>query len=280
MADSDGSTDMKTDIRGFQPLVLSHRPDFQEILTCVLNISKSEARTYEALLRQQNADVNTLADKLDRSANTVREQLSALQEKRLVIRDTRITEQGRYYTYEALAPTEAKQMLHEVIEQWAIYVSNRLDDLADNPMGDPITYRSATASDSTATVPQQLLHGEHPSLRDIATYVFGLKGPVLKQYLALLDYPGSTARELAEAQDLARSTVSGRLNVLQERGLACPVGREIENSARIAYEYVPRPLDEVKSAMKNQLDGEKNQLEGEWTEHAKQTVDEFYESVE
>jgi predicted transcriptional regulator len=273
MDDSDESADMESDIHGFQPLVLSHRPDFREILTCVLNISKSEARTYEALLRQQNADVNTLADELDRSANTVREQLSALQEKRLVIRDTRITEEGRYYTYEALAPTEAKQMLHEVIDQWVIYVSNRIDDLGGNPLGDPITYRSAAASDSTATVPQQLLHGERPSLQNIATCVFGLKGPVLKQYLALLDHPGSTARELAEAQDLARSTVSGRLNVLQDRGLACPVGREIENSARIAYEYVPRPLDEVTTAMKDQL-------EGEWAEHVQQTVDEFYESIE
>jgi predicted transcriptional regulator len=279
MDDSDESTDMESDIRGFQPLMLSHRPDFREILSCVLNVSKSEVRTYEALLRQQNADVSTLADELDRSVNTVREQLWTLQEKQLVIRDTRITKQGRHYTYEPIAPAEAKQMLHETIEQWAIYVSNRIDDLADNPMGDPITYRSAAASDSTATVPQQLLHGERPSLRDIATCVFGLKGPVLKQYLALLDHPGSTARELAEAQDLARSTVSGRLNVLQDRGLACPVAREIENSTRIAYEYVPRPLDEVKTAMRDRLDGEKNQLEGEWTEYAKQTVDEFYESV-
>ena len=262
---------MEPNARAFRSLMLSYRPEFGEILTCVLNVSKSEARTYEALYRHQNVDVHTLANELNRSKNTVREQLSALQKKCLVARDTRITKQGRHYTYAPFPPSDSKEMLLETIKTWKIYVSNRIEHLADDPMGDAIRFRSTATSDSTANVPKQLLHGEHPALQCIATCVFGMKGPVLKQYLHLLDHPENTAREIAAVQGLARSTVSSRLNILQDRGLACPVGREIETGTRMAYEYIPRPWEEVKPAMKDQL-------EKEWVEHVEKTVDDFYQT--
>ena len=271
MDDLDEVSDMESDAHGFQPMALSYRPNFREILICILNVGESEVRTYEILLRKQSADVNTLAEEIDRSVNTVREQLSSLQDKWLVTRDTRVTKQGRHYTYEPVSPVESKQMLLETIKPWTVYVSNRIEHLTDNSVGDPMQFRhSTTASNSSANVPQQLLHGEHPSLHTIATYVFGMKGPVLKQYLVLLDHPGSTARELAQVQGLARSTVSGRLNALQKQGLACPVGREIETGARMAYEYTPRPWNEVKTEMKGQVNDD-------WSEHVEQTIGEFYQ---
>jgi predicted transcriptional regulator len=278
MHDFDENADTTSDPRGFQQLMLSHEPDLLEILNCVLNITNSQIRTYLALLRNQNADIDTLADELGRSGNTVREHLAVLQENQLVIRDARIMEDGRYYTYEAVTPDEAKPTLHKVVKHWIAHVSDRIDSLKENPTGDPIQYRSgaATVSDNTTdldnftagSATRKILHDETPSLRSISTCVFGLSGPLLKLYLALLKHPRSTAQELAEVQDYARSTVAGRLNDLQDWGLARPAGREIETGNRMAYEYIPRPLDEVKTAMKTQL-------HKEWNEHTHDCIEEF-----
>jgi predicted transcriptional regulator len=232
------------DSSGFQDFTLSHEPDLLMILKSVMSVTKSEARTYIILLHQQNADVQTLADELDRSPNTVREQLDVLREKRLITRDTRIAKRGKYYTYQAPSLAEAKSMLHDAVDRWVVNASDCVDCLEDYPTDGPL------------------------SLRTVTKVAFGFERPVMECYLALLEHPRCTARELAKIRNLARSTVSGRLNVLQDRGLTRPTAREIGTGTRIAYEYVPRPLDEVKEAMKEQLQ------EG-WIEYAHRCIDEF-----
>jgi predicted transcriptional regulator len=254
----------ETDSRGFQQLSLSHSPDFAEVLMCVLDVPESEARTYLALSQHQSADVYTLAEELDRSSNRVREHLSLLEEKELTARDTRITKQGKHYTYQVLPTTNMRSTLHALIKDWNGYVSDRINSLGEHPIDEPFKYRAVSATASMAITPSED-YGDTLSVRNIMTGMFGLELPLMKLYLALLGHPGSTAPELAEIQNFARSTVSGRLNDLQDRGLACPAPREIDGT--MAYEYVPRPLDEVQNAMHDQLE--------EWIEHAHQSVEEF-----
>lgn len=271
-------SDRQTDSNDFQPLQLSHEPSFPNILESVLGVSKTEVRTYRALLRHQNVGVKTLGEELERSVNTVREQLTVLCENQLATRDTRVAKQGRHYTYQATSPAEAKPMLHDVVDYWIAHVSHRIDVFDSDPSGTAIMFRSASfesgwdedTTESSVSLAKdshhQILHGVRPSLKDIVTCVFGLSAPVIKLYLSLTEYPRSTAQELAETESLARSTVAGRLNTLQRRGLAYPAGRE--TGGHMAYEYIPRPLDGVKNAMTTQL-------EGEWADYAHRRIDEF-----
>jgi len=272
MHDPTDNTDMRPNSREFQQLRLSNEPDLPEILDCVLNITKSQTRTYLALFRNQDSDIRTLADELNRSGNTVREYMTILQEKGLVIRDERITEDGRYYTYEALSQDTAISVLHKSLTHWVAYVTKRIDHLAENTIPDQPMYRSATATASMSNGNQQIsteeTSDEMPSRQCIMSCVFGLRDPLLELYLLLLNHPRSTAQELAGIRDFARSTIAGRLNDLQDRGLARPAGREVETGNHMAYEYIPRPLDEVKSTMKNQL-------RENWLEHARDCIDEF-----
>src|SRR5699024_436006 len=239
---------------------------FPTILKSVLGVSKAEIRTYRALLRHQNVGVKALSEELNRSVNTVREQLTVLCENQLATRDTRVAKQGGHYTYQATSPAEAKPMLHTVIDYWMAHVSHRIGIFDSDPAGDAIMFRSASSESGwdegstespvspTKDSHQQILHGTRPSLKDIVTCVFGLSAPVFKLYLSLTEHPKNTAQELAEIKSLARSTVAGRLNTLQSRGLAYPVGRE--TGGHMAYEYIPRPLDGMKNAMTTQLEGE------------------------
>jgi predicted transcriptional regulator len=268
MCESDEYSDTESDSGKFQPFMLAYEPNLPEILNGVLNLTKSEVRTYLALLRHQTADVSTLADELDRSKSTVREQLAALRDTELVTRDIRVPESGQYHTYRAVPEAEAKSLLHQVVDSWMGLVVHRIDSLTESSTDDSLMNRSATTPDSESGGPQQALDDNLPSRRNIATSIFGFTYPELKLYLVLLDNPRSTAQELAEVQDLSRTTVVGRLNTLQDRGFVRPAPRTTETGNSIAYEYIPRPLDEVKGAMIEQLDEE-------WNEYAHSCIEDF-----
>lgn len=275
MRDSNEYTDTRPDFSSFGTFNLSYEPDLQELLNCVLGISKSETRTYFALLQNQDVDIQTLADVLDRAESTLREQVAALREARLVTRDTRVPESGLRHTYRAVPLDEVEPSLREAIAVWGLDAVRRIECLTDSSIDRSTESRSTTSdlsSSSTSTeepsiAARELWDNELPSLRSISTCVFGIPYPELELYLVLLEYPRSTAQELAENQNFARTTVVGRLNALQDRGFARPAGRETE-SGSIAYEYIPRPLDEVKKAMIEQL-------HEEWIEYAQDCIDEF-----
>ena len=46
----------------FRELMLGEEPELEEVLVCVFNIQRHEARTYNALLGQPNSTVEELAD--------------------------------------------------------------------------------------------------------------------------------------------------------------------------------------------------------------------------
>lgn len=266
----------ETDIR-FQELKLSYEPDFPEMLNCVLNINKSRLRTYLGLLRLQTGGVAAIADEIDRSRSTARQQILPLREKGLVERDTRVQDEGLQHTYQVVPLPEVKSLLHESLNRWTNAAIRRIETLDGESESESIEYRSAaesvsedTSSVTTPESPEILQLGDElPSFRSVATCVFGFKYPEFESFLVLLDHPETTAEELAEIQGHAQTTAVTRLNALQDRGMVAPVARETE-AGQIAYAYVPRPLDDLIPAMGEQFI--------DWDDYVHDRIDNFDES--
>lgn len=265
MTEPDEDAESGSDSR-FAPLQLSYEPNLPELLNCVYNIRKSEVRTLLTLNQHKNAGVHKLADEIDLAESTVREQVNTLREKELVTRDTRVEKQGTHHTYQAHSNLQGK--LRNDVNQWALRAIDRIRMLEKDSINDSQTLRSTAMPAPTSTDSQEVSQDDLPSLGNMAKWVFGLTKPEMKTYLVLLNNPRRTAEELAEVQDLARTTLVGRLNSLQERGLARPIAKETDVGNSIAYEYIPCPLDDAKEEMVGIL-------EDEWVPHALNCVEEF-----
>lgn len=87
--------------------------------------------------------------------------------------------------------------------------------------------------------------------------------------MELLDAPGSTVAELADAVDRDRSNVNRSLGILRETGLA-EHERRLLNSGGHVYQYTATPVDEARRLMHATLD--------EWTAYVHRRIDEYPES--
>lgn len=115
--------------RRFRELMLDEEPTFEEVLACVFGIQEHEVRTYLTLLDHQGSTVEELAAVLDRDRSNVNRSLSTLREKGLAERERRLLDGGGHvYQYAATPLPEARDMMHETLEEWAAYVHDRIDD--------------------------------------------------------------------------------------------------------------------------------------------------------
>ncbi len=109
-------------------LLESESPEFPQILACVFGVQDHESRTYLALLDRPDSTVEELADDLDRDRSNVNRSLTTLLDKGLVERRRRLLDPGGYvYEYTAVPLPEAKEMLHEALEEWVEMVHDRID---------------------------------------------------------------------------------------------------------------------------------------------------------
>jgi predicted transcriptional regulator len=116
----------------FRELMLDEEPGFQDVLTCVFNIQRHEARTYETLLAAPGSTVEELADELDRDRSNVNRSLSTLREKGLAERQRRLLDGGGHvYQYSATPLDEARELMHETLDEWTAYVHMRIDEFGD-----------------------------------------------------------------------------------------------------------------------------------------------------
>jgi predicted transcriptional regulator len=110
-------------------LVETESPDFRAILSCVFGVQDHESRTYLVLLDSPDSTVAELADELDRDRSNVNRSLTALLEKGLVERRRRLLDPGGYvYEYTAVPLPEAKELLHEALDEWVGTVHERIDE--------------------------------------------------------------------------------------------------------------------------------------------------------
>jgi predicted transcriptional regulator len=83
--------------------------------------------------------------------------------------------------------------------------------------------------------------------------VFDIKCPEMEVYLALLDHPKSTPKELGDVLDRDRSSMGKRLRSLCEKGLVTRRVRT-DHKSGTRYEYTAQPLDETVDWMTEEIE--------------------------
>jgi predicted transcriptional regulator len=113
----------------FRDLMLDAEPGFEEVLRCVFGIQDHEARLYLELLDAPDSTVAELAEAVDRDRSNVNRGLTTLMEKNLAERRRRLLDSGGHvYQYRATPPEEARELMHDTLEEWAAYVHDRIDE--------------------------------------------------------------------------------------------------------------------------------------------------------
>jgi predicted transcriptional regulator len=117
-----------TDSPEMSDLLETSDPSFQHVLACVFGIQDHESRTYLVLLQNPGSTVAELAEALERDRSNVNRSLTTLLEKGLAERERRLLDPGGYvYQYTATPLPEAKDLLHEALDEWAETVHAAID---------------------------------------------------------------------------------------------------------------------------------------------------------
>lgn len=116
-----------------EDLMETEDPSFQHILSCVFGVQDHESRTYLVLLDNPDSTVAELAEELDRDRSNVNRSLTTLLSKNLVDRRRRLLDPGGYvYEYTAVSLPEAKELLHEALDEWVENVHGAIDSFGDD----------------------------------------------------------------------------------------------------------------------------------------------------
>ena len=123
------------DPQRFRDLMLDSEPGFEEVMVCVFGIQRHETRTYQVLCDRPGSTVEELAAELERDRSNVNRSLSTLREKGLAERGRRLLDGGGHiYQYTATPLPEAKELMHDTLDEWTAYVHSRIDDFDDEAL--------------------------------------------------------------------------------------------------------------------------------------------------
>ncbi|MFC6863261.1 helix-turn-helix domain-containing protein [Halomicroarcula sp. GCM10025817] len=112
----------------FRELMADDEPSLDEVMACVFGVQSHEVRTYQTLLANPGSTVEELANELDRDRSNVNRSLSTLREKSLATRRRRLLDGGGHvYQYTATPLEEARDLMHETLDQWAEAVHEQID---------------------------------------------------------------------------------------------------------------------------------------------------------
>jgi predicted transcriptional regulator len=114
----------------------------------------------------------------------------------------------------------------------------------------------------------ELLERSDPEFQQVMSCVFGIHEHETRTYLSLLERPGSTVEELADALDRDRSNVNRSLSTLLDTGLAARERRLLDPGGYV-YQYTATPLPEAKEMLHDALDT--------WAETVHREIDDFGE---
>jgi predicted transcriptional regulator len=116
----------------FRELMLGDEPDFSNVLSCVFGIQRHESETYLTLLDNPGSTVAELANEVDRDRSNVNRSLTTLRDRGLARRQRRLLDGGGHvYQYTATPLPEAKELMHETLDEWADYVHDRIDEFGE-----------------------------------------------------------------------------------------------------------------------------------------------------
>jgi len=112
----------------FRDLMATDDPDLTEVMACVFGIQRHEVRTYRTLVSTPGSTVEELAATLERDRSNVNRSLSTLREKGLAERQRRLLDGGGHvYQYTATPLEDARELMHEALDQWAAAVHDSID---------------------------------------------------------------------------------------------------------------------------------------------------------
>ncbi|WP_276273371.1 helix-turn-helix domain-containing protein [Haloarcula litorea] len=113
----------------FEDLMPDEDPNLDEVMACVFGIQAHEVRTYRTLLDNPGSTVAELATALDRDRSNVNRSLSTLRDRGLASRERRLLDGGGHvYQYTATPLAEARDLMHEALDQWTAAVHDRIDE--------------------------------------------------------------------------------------------------------------------------------------------------------
>ncbi|MBX0322567.1 MarR family transcriptional regulator [Halomicroarcula sp. F13] len=113
----------------FRELMVDDEPSLDEVMACVFGVQRHEVRTYRTLLDTPGSTVEELAAELDRDRSNVNRSLSTLREKGLAKRERRLLDGGGHvYQYTATPLDDARELMHETLDQWTAAVHERIDE--------------------------------------------------------------------------------------------------------------------------------------------------------
>jgi predicted transcriptional regulator len=116
-----------------EDLVQTEEPSFQHVMACVFGIQEHESRTYLVLLDNPGSTVEELADELERDRSNVNRSLTTLLDKGLARRERRLLDPGGYvYQYTATPLPEAKELLHDALDEWVENVHEAIETFGDD----------------------------------------------------------------------------------------------------------------------------------------------------
>ena len=123
------------DPQRFRDLMLDSEPGFEEVMVCVFGIQRHETKTYQVLCDRPGSTVEELAAELERDRSNVNRSLSTLREKGLAERGRRLLDGGGHvYQYTATPLPEAKELMHDTLDEWTAYVHSRIDEFDDEAL--------------------------------------------------------------------------------------------------------------------------------------------------
>ena len=123
------------DPQRFRDLMLDSEPGFEEVMVCVFGIQRHETKTYQVLCDRPGSTVEELAAELERDRSNVNRSLSTLREKGLAERGRRLLDGGGHvYQYTATPLPEAKELMHDTLDEWTAYVHSRIDAFDDETL--------------------------------------------------------------------------------------------------------------------------------------------------
>jgi predicted transcriptional regulator len=112
----------------FRELMVDDEPSLDEVMACVFGVQSHEVRTYQTLLSHPGSTVEELARDLDRDRSNVNRSLSTLREKSLARRQRRLLDGGGHvYQYTATPLDEARDLMHETLDQWTEAVHEQIE---------------------------------------------------------------------------------------------------------------------------------------------------------
>lgn len=112
-----------------------------------------------------------------------------------------------------------------------------------------------TGSDTTPLVEQKdisEIFREPSPAQEALLSIFDLQESHVRAYIAVVEHPNSTVREIAEAVDRHRRYVTRSLSALYDAGLVDRVEKQLD-SGGIGYVYWPIAPEQAKSHFQNEL---------------------------